>query len=147
MIDICTFLYEKLDSEQLILERNEKVFPKSGERSKMEIWTGDHCRQRQKEKHVSNQEIISTFFAAYDELNKKFKEHEYDAERDPKNTRDILLIDARKNRDNPLTVSCWLYRNNAKNKLQYPAFTVKTVYRGVGGARKIDKNALKIFLY
>ena len=49
MIDIYTFLCEQLDSEQLILERNEKVFPKSNERSKMEIWTGDHCRKRQEE--------------------------------------------------------------------------------------------------
>lgn len=147
MIDIYTFLCEQLDSEQLILERNEKVFPKSNERSKMEIWTGDHCRKRQEERHVSNQEIISTFFAAYAELNKKYKEHEFEADRDPKNSRDILIIDARKDKNNPLTVSCWLYRNNSKNKLQYPAFTVKTVYRGVGGARKIDKNALKIFLY
>lgn len=147
MLDLLDYINEALDTEQLILERNEKVFPSDGDRSKMEIWVGDHARQRQKERKVDTQAIISAFFAAYAELNKKYKEGEFKANRDPKLTRDILIIDTRKNRENPLTVSCWLYRNRNENKLQYPAFTVKTVYWGTGGAKKSEEKAMKIFIY
>ena len=147
MLDLYTFISEQLDTEQMILERNEKLFPRDGERSKMEIWVGDHARQRQEERHINDKEIISAFFAAYADLNKKYKEREFDANRDPSQTRDILIIDARNDKENPLTISCWLYRNRATNKLQYPAFTVKTVYRGVGGAKKSEEKAMKIFLY
>lgn len=134
-------------NEQLILERNEKIFPRKNERSKMEIWTGDHCRQRQEERGVTDNQIVSSLFAAYAELNAKFKEREFEADRDPKKSRDILVIDARKDKMNPLTVSCWLYRNNSSSRLQYPAFTVKTVYYGTGGAMKSEEKALKVFLY
>lgn len=147
MVDLYTYICEQLDAEQLILERNEKLFPKDGERSKMEIWVGDHARQRQEERNVKDQEIIGAFFAAYAELNKKYKEREFEADRDPSKTRDILIIDTRKNKENPLTISCWLYRNRSQNKLQYPAFTVKTVYWGTGGAKKSDEKALKVFIY
>ena len=147
MLDLYTYICEQLDAEQLIFERNEKLFPKDGDRSKMEIWVGDHARQRQEERHVKDQEIISAFFAAYAELNKKYKEREYEADRDPSKTRDILIIDTRKDKDNPLTISCWLYRNRSQTKLQYPAFTVKTVYRGVGGAKKSEDKAMKVFIY
>ena len=73
MLDLYTYICEQLDAEQLIFERNEKLFRKDGDSSKMEIWVGDHARQRQEERHVKGQEIISAFFAAYAELNKKYK--------------------------------------------------------------------------
>ena len=43
MLDIYTYICEQLDAEQLIFERNENLFPKDGDRSKMEIWVGDHA--------------------------------------------------------------------------------------------------------
>lgn len=147
MLDLLVYIEEAFDTEQLILERNEKIFPQDNKRSKMEIWVGDHARQRQEERKVSTQDIISAFFAAYADLGKKFKEGEFSANKDPRSTRDILIVDTRKNKENPLTISCWLYRNRGTNKLQYPMFTVKTVYWGVGGAMKSDEKALKIFIY
>lgn len=133
--------------EQLLLERNEKMFPRPGQKAKLEIWTGDHCRQRQEERNISDKEIISAFFAAYAELNKKFKEREFEANRDPQKTRDLLIIDARYDKQKPLTIACWLYANRSDNSLYRPAFTVKTVYRDTGGAKQDRKDRLKIFLY
>ena len=147
MISLVDFLSESLENAKFILERNEKMFPKGQDQSKFEIWVGDHCKQRQQERNISDKEIVSALFAAWPELNKKYKEREFEAAKQASDTKDILIIDAREDRQNPLTISCFLYRNRSNNKLYHPAFTVKTVYKDVGGAKKTKEGIVKIFLY
>lgn len=147
MKSLSLFLEDRLFEEQMLLERNEKMFPKPGQEAKLEIWAGDHCRHRQEERKISDKEIISAFFAAYAQLNKAFKEGEFKADRDPNNTRDILIIDARYDKQTPLTISCWLYKNRSTDRLKNPAFTVKTVYKDTGGAKQDRKDRFKVFIY
>ena len=148
MISLVDYINESCyDNLELLLERNEKMFPKGQDQSKFEIWCGDHCRQRQEERHISDKEIISAFFAAWSELNKKYKEREFEAAKVASDTKDILIIDAREDKQNPLTISCFLYKNRSNTKLYHPAFTVKTVYKDTGGAKKDKEGIVKIFLY
>jgi len=147
MISLVDFLSETLENLEMFLERNEKMFPTGQDQSKFEIWCGDHCRQRQEERNISDKEIISAFFAAWPELNKKYKEREFEAAKIASETKDILIIDARNDKDKPLTISCFLYRNRSNNKLYHPAFTVKTVYKDTGGAKKQGDGIVKIFLW
>ena len=60
----------------------------------------------------------------------------------------VQYVDARIDRSSPINIAAFLYRNNG-NKLQYPAFTVKTVYKGADFSGNIYKheNIEKIFLY
>ena len=114
MKDLSLYIYESQLAEQMLLERNEKMFPRDGQTAKFEIWTGDHCKQRQEERNISDKEIIDVFFNAYSQLNKAFKEREFKADRDPKVAGDIVIIDARKDKQTPLTICCWLYKNRAE---------------------------------
>lgn len=143
------FLNDALFESQMILERNEKMYPYPGsedKRTKFEIWVGDHGRQRMEERKVTEKQIVDAFYAAWGELNKKFKDREFEADRNGQGN-EIVIIDARKNREKPLTIAAFLYRNRASNKLLFPAFTVKTVYYDTGGAVQNRKDRIKIFLY
>lgn len=45
--------------QQMLLERNEKIFPtQQGKHEKLEIWAGEHCKQRQSERNVSDKEML-----------------------------------------------------------------------------------------
>lgn len=147
MKDLSLFIYESQLASEMLLERNEKMFPRDGQRAKFEIWTGDHCKQRQEERNISDKEIISAFFDAYPQLNKAFKDREFKADRDPAVAGDIVIIDARKDKQTPLTICCWLYKNRADNHLLHSAWSVKTVYRDTGGAKQNRKDRFKVFLY
>ena len=143
------YLEDALFESQMILERNEKMYPYPGsedKRTKFEIWVGDHGRQRMEERKVSEKQIVDAFYTAWGELNKKFKDREFTADRNGQGN-EIVIIDARKNREKPLTIAAFLYRNRASNKLLFPAFTVKTVYYDTGGAAQNRKDRIKIFLY
>lgn len=137
-------------SESLILERNEQMFPKKPEsQSKFSIWIGDHGKQRMEERHVSEKEIIDAFFDAFQQLNKKFKDREISVSRDGKDSR-FIIVDARKDKTNPVNISAFIYRNSSKNKLYHPSFTVRTVFKGdsfSGTTRKDSAEEVKIFLY
>lgn len=141
------YIYESELQQQMILERNEKMFPKPGQEAKFEIWVGDHCRQRQEERNITNKEIISAFFEAYPQLNKAFKEREFKADRDPKLAGEVIIIDTRYDKQKPLTIACWLYKNKSDNALRYSAWCVKTVYKDSGGASQNRKDRFKVFLY
>lgn len=147
MISLIEFINEKMFEEEMILERNEKIYPTQDKHAKFEIWTGDHCRDRQEERTVTDKEIIDAFYAAWPQLNKAFKEREFQASRSKEEAGEIMIVDARKDKQKPLTICCFLYRNRSDNKLQNPAFTVMTVYRDSGGAKQNRKERYKIFLY
>lgn len=145
-----------IDESFLILERNEKIFPKDKDRQKFQVWIGDHGKQRQEERHVSDKEIISAFFGAYDDINELFKKGEITvAKSQYKGQYDrFVIIDARKDKRSPVCVSAFIYNNYSPNKLKSPQFTVKTVYKGgdFSGATRGDntskgKEEKKIFLY
>ncbi len=135
--------------ESLILERNEKMFPKPGANAKMEIWTGDHCRDRQSERHVSNKEIVDAFFGAWSQLNKLYKEKKIIVSKRHGEDNHVIIIDARKDRSYPVNIAAYIFQNHGTTKLNYPKFIVKTVYAGPDFSGNIyDKeNAEKIFLY
>ncbi|MCH5167544.1 MAG: hypothetical protein J1F35_06575 [Erysipelotrichales bacterium] len=149
MRSLLEFLDDEIFESQMIFERNEKMYPYPGsedKRTKFEIWVGDHGRQRMNERKVSEKQIVDAFYAAWSQLNQKFKDREFEADRNG-NGNEIVIIDARKNRQKPLTIAAFLYRNRANNKLLFPAFTVKTVYYDTGGAAQNRKDRIKIFLY
>lgn len=150
MIKLSNFIADQIFESQMILERNEKIYPEQDKHAKFEIWTGDHCRDRQEERYVTDKEIISAFYDAWPQLNKAFKEREFQAARRKEDAGEIIIIDTRKDKQRPLTICCFLYRNRSDNKLLHPAFTVMTVYRGEGpkqGAAQNRKDRYKIFLY
>lgn len=151
MISLVNYIEECLLFEnEMILEKNEKVYPdpkSENQRTKFEIWLGDHARDRQEQREVSNKEIVDAFYAAWPELNKAFKEGKFKPYKRGEKGTDIVIIDARKDRQTPLTIAAFLYRNRAENKLLFPAFTVKTVYRDTGGAKQNREDRFKIFLY
>lgn len=150
MVSLANYIKECIFESQMIFEKNEKVYPKPGShdtKTKFEIWVGDHAKQRQEERNVSTKEIIDAFYAAWPELNKGFKEGKFDVYERGKQAKEIVIIDARKDRQTPLTIGAFCYRNRATNKLLFPAFTIKTVYRDTGGAKQNREDRFKIFLY
>lgn len=131
-----------------IFERNERIFPKPNKHAKFEVWTGDHCRLRQTERFVTDKEIIDAFYGAYSQIRKLFDENKiYVSKHYGKDTH-FIIVDGRVDRSSPINIAAFLYRNNG-NKLQYPSFTVKTVYKGADFSGNIYKheNVEKIFLY
>ena len=149
MKNLLECIEDSIFENMMILERNEKMFPSGRDRSKFEIWTEDHCRERQKERDVTDKEITSAFFGAWEELNKLFKEREIEVNKPGKEPTSFNIIDARKDRNKPVCIAAFIYSNRDDHKLYHPAFTVKTVYKGedFSGATKSNYKAKKIFLY
>lgn len=138
--------------ESLLLERNEKIWPTDNKRQKFSIWAGQHYQERKKERNVNDKEVIDAFWAAYNELNAKFKDGEIKATRTGEESR-FIIVDARKDRANPLNISAFIYFAPKQTSLSGASFTVRTVYKGedfsgtLRGTHSSKGNEVKIFLY
>lgn len=123
-------LNEYIVEAQLILERNEKIFPKPGEHSKMTIFTGDHCQDRQSEREVTNKEIIHAMFDAFKDIDKAYRNKEINASFKNMRTNEFVVIDTRVSKSKPICLAVMLNKSQSDNKLRNPLFTIKTVYKG-----------------
>lgn len=149
-------LFESILEAQMILEMNTRLFPaKNGQREKMEIWVGDHCKKRQQERNVSDKQILDAVFGAFKDIRALYKTHKLGLSRDG-NSSQFVITDARKDQNNPIVVVGYIYKMlGAKNpmdpngKFDRPSITIKTVYHGddFSGSKADRSNAQKIFLY
>lgn len=144
---------EEFICEQLILEKNEIIFPKNREHGRCRIYVGDHGRERMQERKVSEKEILDAIFGAYKDISQKFKDGEIVQSKTGKDSR-FVVVDARKDKNNPVCVSAFIFKSFKNNKLEHPSIIVRTVYKGddfSGATRhndsKKDKEEVKIFLY
>lgn len=112
MINFQQYIQESLQIDLgLILEKNKKIWPtqdtKTGKwnYSPISIMTGDHVEDRKSERHVSDQEIIDAIMGCKKKIPQMLKEGELKVTKykDPK-PYTFVIMDARKNRDMPLTV-------------------------------------------
>lgn len=139
--------------QDIIEESNEIIFPKRNQTGKCRIYIGQHGKDRMKERNVSEQEIFNAIFGAYKEISNKFKAGEIKQSRTGEDSR-FVIIDARKNPHNPVSVSLFVSRSYKENKLEHPSFVIRTVYKGgdfSGATRHSNsrkgKEEVKIFLY
>lgn len=132
-----------------IVERNERMFPPRGKFSKFTLWTGDHCRERQRQRGVTDGDIIDAFKGAWKQLNKLYREHRVRKSEDYGRDTHFIIIDARKDREQPVNIAAFVYDVHSDDTLSGASFTIKTVYRGATftGTLHDDKNVEKIFLY
>ena len=143
---------EEFIFEQMILEKNEIIFPRNNEHGRCRIYVGDHARERMQERKVFEKDILDAIFGAYKELSQKFKDGEIQQSRTGEDSR-FVIIDARKNRNNPVNVSAFISRSYKNNKLEHPSIIVRTVFKGedfsgaMRGEWKTKGKEVKIFLY
>lgn len=149
MIRLADFIFE----QQMILEANEIIFPKKNQSGRCKIYIGQHGKDRMKERNVSEKEILDAVFGAYKDLSNKFKDGVISQCRDGKESR-FVIIDARKNSQDPVCVSAFIARSFKPNKLEHPSIIIRTVYKGgdfSGATRHRDtrkgKEEEQIFLY
>ena len=147
--------YKEFEQEML-LERNEKIFPsQQGKHEKLEIWAGEHCKQRQKERNVSDKEITNAIFGAFTDIRSAYREGKIKLSYNGEDSQ-FVITDARRDKHNPVVVVAFIYKMlGAKNKkdmnpkFDRPSITVKTVFKGddFSGSKASRENAHKIFLY
>lgn len=140
-------------TESFISEGNEIIFPKNNQSGRCKIYIGQHGKDRMKERNVSEREVIDAIFGAYKELSQKFKDGEIQQSRTGQDSR-FVIIDARKNQRDPVSVSAFISKSYKPNKLEHPSIIIRTVYKGgdfSGATRHNDtrkgKEEVKIFLY
>ena len=146
--------YELLyDGEAPILEGNEIMFPKNGKSGRCKIYIGNHGKERMQERNVSEREVLDAIFGAYKELSQKFKEGELKQSRDGQDSR-FVIIDARKDQKNPVSVAAFIARSFKNDQLVHPNIIIRTVFKGgdfSGATRHSNsrkgKEEVKIFLY
>ncbi len=147
--------YREFEHEML-LERNERIFPsQQGKHEKLEIWAGEHCKQRQKERNVSDKEITNAIFGAFTDIRSAYREGKIKLSYNGEDSQ-FVITDARRDKHNPVVVVAFIYKMlGAKNKkdmnpkFDRPSITVKTVFKGddFSGSKASRDNAHKIFLY
>lgn len=139
-----------LSLDDSINESNEQIFPKPGKYAKLKIDVGDHAYDRQKERKVSNKDIIDAIFGAYNDINKLYKEKTLKVSKSGQDSR-FLIVDARRDKLKPINVVGFIFKNKNENKLSNPIFIIKTVFKGddFAGAKRVSDDAEqhKIFLY
>lgn len=139
-----------LQLDDSINESNEQIFPKPGKYAKLKIDVGDHAYDRQKERKVTNNDIIDAIFGAYNDINKMYKEGILKVSKNGKDSR-FLIVDSRKNQNEPINVVGFIFKNKHEKKLLNPIFIIKTVFKGddFAGAKRVSDDAEqhKIFLY
>lgn len=140
-------------TESFISEGNEIIFPKNNQSGRCKIYIGQHGKDRMKERNVSEREVLDAIFGAYKELSQKFKDGEIQQSRTGQDSR-FVIIDARKNQRDPVSVSAFISKSYKANKLEHPSIIIRTVYKGgdfSGATRHNDtrkgKEEVKIFLY
>lgn len=142
--------------QQMLLERNEKIFPtQQGKHEKLEIWAGEHCKQRQRERNVSDKEILNAIFGAFKDIRSAYRNGDIKLSFNGEDSQ-FVITDARRDKRNPVVVVAFIYKMlGAKNKkdanpnFDRPSITVKTVYKGddFSGSKADREYAHKIFLY
>lgn len=140
-------------TESFISEGNEIIFPKNNQSGRCKIYIGQHGKDRMKERNVSEREVLDAIFGAYKELSQNFKDGEIQQSRTGQDSR-FVIIDARKNQRDPVSVSAFISKSYKPNKLEHPSIIIRTVYKGgdfSGATRHNDtrkgKEEVKIFLY
>lgn len=149
-------LTELIIEHQLIQESNIRLFPsKRGQHEKLEIWVGDHCKQRQQERNVTDRQILDAVFGAYKDIKNLYKEGKLKLSKNG-NDYQFVITDARKHKNNPIVVVGFIYKmlgsknpSDINSKFDRPLFTIKTVFHGddFSGSKADRSNAQKIFLY
>lgn len=142
--------------QQMLLEKNEKIFPtQQGKHEKLEIWAGEHCKQRQRERNVSDMEITNAIFGAFKDIRSAYRNGDIKLSFNGEDSQ-FVITDARRDKHNPVVVVAFIYKMlGAKNKkdpdpkFDRPSITVKTVYKGddFSGSKADREHAHKIFLY
>ena len=133
-----------------IFEYNEQMFPyKRSKREKFSIWYGEHGKEMMQKFNVSKFEIVNAFFAAWADLDAKFRKHEICVSKDGGVDNRFIIIDYRHDRNKPLCISAFIYWNYSPSRLDNPNFTVRTVFRGddFSGIKRNLDDEIKIFLY
>lgn len=148
MRDLLDIITESQVLEQFILEKNEIIFPKDNKPGKCKILIGDHGRQRMEERKVTERQILDAILGGYKDISKAFEEGKLKEVKDPKES-SFIVVDARKDKSDPINVSGFIARSYKKNKLVHPIIIVKTVFKGgdFSGTKADRKNEHKIFLY
>lgn len=148
MRDLLDIITESQVLEELILEKNEIIYPKNDEHGKCKILIGDHGRQRMEERKVKEKEILDAILGGYKDISQAFADGKIKQVKDPKES-SFIVVDARKDKSNPVNVSGFIARSYKNNKLVHPIIIVKTVFRGgdFSGTKADRKNEHKIFLY
>lgn len=129
---ITDFIFEQYYGEfafcEIINEENVKIFPPKGKFAKFSWYAGDHAGLRQKERKVSNKEITDAIFSAYDEIKKLFSDGNLKISKNGEDS-NAIIIDARKDRQNPTCICIFIESNASKTNLKYPKIIVKTVFK------------------
>ena len=129
---ITDFIFEQYYGEfafcEIINEANIKIFPPEGKFAKFSWYSGEHADERKKQRNVQNKDITDAIFAAYDELKKLFADNKLKVSKDGKNSY-AIIIDARKNRENPTCICLFISSNASKTTLKYPKIIIKTVFK------------------
>lgn len=111
MLNFQQYIQETLQIDlDLILEKNKKIWPVRDENghwkySAISIMTGDHVEDRKSERHVDDQEIIDAVMACKKKIPQMLRDGELQVSKwkdEKKHT--FVIMDARKNRNMPLTV-------------------------------------------
>lgn len=111
MLNFQQYIQETLQIDlDLILEKNKKIWPVRDEKghwkySAISIMTGDHVEDRKSERHVDDQEIIDAVMACKKKIPQMLRDGELQVSKwkdEKKHT--FVIMDARKNRNMPLTV-------------------------------------------
>ena len=148
LISAKDFSDDKLLHEQLITESNELIFPKNNQHGKCRIYIGQHGKDRMQERHVSEKEVLDAILGGYKDISQAFKDGIISQSRDGKDSR-FIVVDARKDKNNPVNVSAFIARSYKPNKLEHPSIIVRTVFKGddFSGTTRNKKEEHKIFLY
>ena len=103
--------------QQMLLERNEKIFPtQQGKHEKLEIWAGQHCKQRQHERNVSDKEMLYAIFGAFKDIRSAYRNGDIKLSFDGEDSQ-FVITDARRDKRNPVVVVAFIYKMlGAKNK-------------------------------
>lgn len=128
MKNLNCFLFESYIEYQLINESNIKVFPKRGKVAKFSWWKGNHAIERQKERNITDKEVTDAIFGAYNDIKKLFSEGKLVQSINGIDSL-IIIIDSRKDRENPVCVCIYLRSNYGTKKLNSPSFILKTVFK------------------
>lgn len=156
--------------EQLLLERNERLFADYGTERGMQVFKGEHCEERQKERNVSDNEIKSAVRAARGQIKKLYTDGKLVRSRNGEDDHSgkitqICLVDTRKNKSNPTIIVLFLYGFSGRfdkdengvaiwGDKAIPSFTIKTVFKKTekdqpdfSGLMNPKKHAKIIYLY
>lgn len=145
-LDEYTLIYDG----DVVLEKNDIMFPKNNQSGRCKIYIGKHGKERMEERKVSEREILDAIFGAYKELSQKFEKGEIKQTLDGESST-VIIIDARKNKTKPVSVALFIQKSYSNTKLKHPSIVVKTVYKGDDFAAATRgnqrKGEVKIFLY